>query len=1782
MVKNKLRIIKFLYSALVLLFFGGGTLLAQTSIYMDNNTPSNPVQGQLNNTGQIALKITAGSFSNFQFTVVFDSTKISVDGIDQTGTLTGGQAISYKANPTDGRINVAFASASTVSGPGTLLYLNVTYKGTGVSTISLANAQLGGSALAVTNPIGYVSVSSLFIKFKTFTTADNILVGQTINIPVQLNAAITSQGVTWYSFSFSYIPTDLRFLSTAIVTDQSAFLGNTISAGGVAVNVDTVAGTGTVAFNGTTSTTTPDPLLLLNLRAVVKKRIPGTPTLSPLTITNVTFGNGGGPMSPSPTTQLGYMVTKNQLPTITIPAVTSVPPAISVKEAAPISLQVVGNSPDGVPFTITSSALPTSAIAAGAFTTVNATTKLFTWTPDFTQQTPAGSPKNMTFTLTETDGLTSPQSIGLAITVTDSNRVPTGVLFDSSAYHVNQGSAVNIKLRGQDADLAEANESLVFAYTTISAPAGAAAVTGTITNNTKILGGDSLATFTWTTPYLQTPGTYVLGFTATDLAGKVSTPASQITIVVNSVNNPPVWDKTLGAAYLPSSVFIREGMTTKFRYIAIDPEGQPLQYTKLLNPIVSWITLDQTTGWVTITPPAGTAGNSIQLNVGASDGTNNTVLSPIALISVAADTKPIVNLNPSGNQSTIETISAIPIVVTTNDVDTNPVDSVKLTYTTNLPAGQYSFTAAPGQFAGGTLTFTPLLGTAGKYYVTFTGTDLSGLSTSSTDTIIVLSAKKLSVGKIAKQDGTVGAVGDVVYIPIVVDPTTPLSTLDQISSYQFAMSYNKNVLNVINITGFQVAGTISSNPGYNVQIAADNTAGTGNLAFVNGQNYVTGSGTLIYVLARVVGVGISQFNVTAFKFNNQNPPATTSFGGADTVANRLPVLTALPAVSGKEASVVTFTAQAVDPDNTAITYSTNAATVITGTSLVAPAINAATGVFTWTPGWLQAGSYTLNVTATDADGGTDMKTVTITVADSNRAPVIASFNPAVPVVGYYEVNLLSSLTIQVNASDPDADNTISFSLQGAPANASINPTTGQFLFTPSPSQTGTYSGIIVVVTDSKGLSTKSAAFTIKVNTQAPSFTLFGAQQLPSLGTQLREGQVMSFKYIAIDPQNLPLTYYLIQPSPGFCTIDPNTGVLTMKPVIGTASSSLYQIVVLASNGISSTTSNIAYVKILSDAAPVVLISGPVNISVAEEGNVNFVVTTTDADAGDSVKLAMTSIAAMTNSTFTPNNTTAFQGGTFNWTPALGKAGSYSVTFTGTDLSGVTSTPVVVNITVTKHNYAPVFTDTLSSQTVAAGTAITYTYKATDKNGDPLTFSVITPASAQINATTGAFTYTAVTPGTIPVTIQVTDGTTPVQTTANITVTGYSISGTFTYANSSAKLISNVTVSLKKADGTVAAPSVVTTATGSYTFSNLPPASYVLSYLKPTDDWGGITSADALAIARYYAFAGNPSYPSDQLSAVQLLAADVNNSGSVNNTDALAVLQRYVGLITSFKDGAGNVLSDWVFKSTLGEAVTVTTANIVNNVSVLATGDVNKSLYLTLQKSNAQALNSSVKKVNAKSTFEIPVSANMLENLGSISLKMSYPVELAKFEGLVANQGLGQVMTKSNAADGTISIAWADMSAENTGLKLNDKSVLFTLKFTATDKFQKGSNFELTMDASSEITTTSGKVIDKSNINAPSVEVSVPEVFNLKQNYPNPFNPSTTIAYDMPVSGHVSIVVFNILGQQVATVLDLVQEAGSYKVQWDASKLTSGVYIYQLTVEGASQKYTKANRMILMK
>jgi len=94
---------------------------------------------------------------------------------------------------------------------------------------------------------------------------------------------------------------------------------------------------------------------------------------------------------------------------------------------------------------------------------------------------------------------------------------------------------------------------------------------------------------------------------------------------------------------------------------------------------------------------------------------------------------------------------------------------------------------------------------------------------------------------------------------------------------------------------------------------------------------------------------------------------------------------------------------------------------------------------------------------------------------------------------------------------------------------------------------------------------------------------------------------------------------------------------------------------------------------------------------------------------------------------------------------------------------------------------------------------------------------------------------------------------------------------------------------------------------------------------------------------------------------------------------------------------------------------------------------------------------------------------------------------------------------------------------------------------------------------------------------------LPKEFDLRQNYPNPFNPGTVIEYALPKSAHVTIEIYNLLGQKVNVLVDKNQKVGRYRVDWDGKdkkgeELASGIYFYRIQAED----FVKCKKMIMLK
>ena len=106
---------------------------------------------------------------------------------------------------------------------------------------------------------------------------------------------------------------------------------------------------------------------------------------------------------------------------------------------------------------------------------------------------------------------------------------------------------------------------------------------------------------------------------------------------------------------------------------------------------------------------------------------------------------------------------------------------------------------------------------------------------------------------------------------------------------------------------------------------------------------------------------------------------------------------------------------------------------------------------------------------------------------------------------------------------------------------------------------------------------------------------------------------------------------------------------------------------------------------------------------------------------------------------------------------------------------------------------------------------------------------------------------------------------------------------------------------------------------------------------------------------------------------------------------------------------------------------------------------------------------------------------------------------------------------------------------------------------------------------------------QTGVNDENVSTPLPDKFHLCQNYPNPFNPATTITFDIPVKSHVTLEIFNILGQKVRLLINETKSAGTYSINWDGTdrfgtRTATGIYFYRLKTE----KFTQTRKMLLLK
>ena len=556
-----------------------------------------------------------------------------------------------------------------------------------------------------------------------------------------------------------------------------------------------------------------------------------------------------------------------------------------------------------------------------------------------------------------------------------------------------------------------------------------------------------------------------------------------------------------------------------------------------------------------------------------------------------------------------------------------------------------------------------------------------------------------------------------------------------------------------------------------VTVSADASDADGSVAqvafFVDGNPIGTSMSAPFSVNWQNVAAGTYQ--LTAVATDNAGLTRTSApVSITVSASNTPPVLAAIGPKSVDESTLLTVPSSASDADvpAQALTYSLAAAPE-------GAAINATTGVFTWTPGESQGpGTFPVTIRVTDTGSASAETSFTITVNEVNLAPVLAAIGPQ-------SVNEETLLTVTPSATDADLPaQTLTYSMAAGPSGASVNPTTGAFTWTPGASVGPASVPVTIRVTDS-AKATAETSFTISVteSNTAPVLAPIGAQTVA-------EGTLLTVTAAATDA-DLPaqaLTYSLVG-GPSGAAIVAATGVFTWTPgeSQGPGTFPVTLRVTDSANATAERTFTITVTE--TNTAPALAAIGAQTIA---EGSL-LTVTPAATDADLPVQTLTYSLVSGPAAAAVAAAT-----GAFTWTPGESDGpGTFQVTVRVTDSSTATAERTFT-ITVTETNTAPVLAS-ISAQSVNENTLLTVTAAATDADlpAQTLTYSLTAaPAGATVNPTTGVFTWTpgeSDGPGTFPVTIRITDSS---NATAAVTFTI-----TVTESNSAPVLpaISNQTV-----------------------------------------------------------------------------------------------------------------------------------------------------------------------------------------------------------------------------------------------------------------------------------------------------------------------------------------------------------------------------------------------------
>ncbi len=914
------------------------------------------------------------------------------------------------------------------------------------------------------------------------------------------------------------------------------------------------------------------------------------------------------------------------------------------------------------------------------------------------------------------------------------------------------------------------------------------------------------------TPGAGSRGNYTLVVRATDSQGASSTQNVAV-VVTPAPNRPPVLS-------VPGPQTIAEGQPLAFVINATDPDGQPLTFSAANVP--AGATFNAATRQFAWTPSFTQAGNYTVSFTVSDNGAP-----PLGDTKTVAISVGNVNRPPTATAQTITLAedSTRLITLTASDPENDP-----LTYSIVAQPTRGTLTGTPPN-----LSYTPQANYNGPDSFTFRARDGSTDSNLATVTLNITPVNDLPVAAAQAVTTTedtprtitlsaTDADGDTLTYSIVTPPangtltgTPPAVTYTPAANFNGAASFTFKARDAVgdsNTATVSITVTgINDKPIVNVPGPQSATTGAPLSFTVTATNVDTGQTLTFAATGLPAGASfnpatgqftwtpgatqIGAFTVTFTVSDNGTPPLTSDPKTVTiTVANTTPPVANAQTVTTPEDTARQITLTGSDSANRPLTY----------TVLTQPVFGTLTGAapnLTYTPtgNYNGADSFTFRVNNGVANSNT--ATVTINVTPVNDPPVLT-------VPGAQTVAEGQPLNFVVNATDPDAGQTLTFSAANVPTGATFTAATRQFAWTPSFNQAGNYT-VSFTVSDNG-----NPALT---NTKTVAISVGNINRPPTANGQtitLAEDTPRAIVLTASDPETDALTYSLVTP--------PTRGTLTGTPPNVTYTPQANY------NGADSFTFKTRDGSADSNTATVALTVTPVNdlpvanaqsVTTPEDTPRAITLAATDVD-GDTLTYSIVTAPVNGSLAGTPPNVTYAPRANFN--------GTDSFTFKARDGVGDSNT-ATVTITVGAVNDKPIV-NVPGAQNVTTGALLTFTITATDADaGQTIIFAATgLPAGASLNPTSGVFTWTPTSTqsGTFTVSFTATDNGTPPLTsdpkTVAITVapaTG-AITGTVRNA-SNAQIIAGATIAVVGGNLTA-----TTSATGAFTLNNVPPGARTLN------------------------------------------------------------------------------------------------------------------------------------------------------------------------------------------------------------------------------------------------------------------------------------------------------------------------------------------------------------------